>query len=50
MWKHAFSNPYRALRYDPLHSDELGKWAHHLWPLIKNELEGHKLSNDADQM
>ncbi|KAJ7318563.1 hypothetical protein DFH08DRAFT_714586, partial [Mycena albidolilacea] len=33
------SHPYAAYSYDTLHSDDLGKWGHHLWPLLLEELE-----------
>ncbi|KAI4294699.1 hypothetical protein K525DRAFT_290407 [Schizophyllum commune Loenen D] len=33
-WDIAFSDPYRALSYDTLHSDDLGKWGDHLWELL----------------
>ncbi|KAL1754470.1 hypothetical protein FB107DRAFT_275798 [Schizophyllum commune] len=33
-WDMAFSDPYRALSYDTLHSDDLGKWGDHLWELL----------------
>ncbi|KAL1740762.1 hypothetical protein HDZ31DRAFT_46862 [Schizophyllum fasciatum] len=33
-WNIAFSDPYRALTYDTLHSDDLGKWGAHLWELL----------------
>jgi hypothetical protein len=39
LWKFRFSDPYAAYSYDTLHSDDLGKWGHHLWPLLLDELE-----------
>ena len=32
-WSIANSDPYCAASYDMLHSDDLGKWGKHLWPL-----------------
>ncbi|KAJ7803091.1 hypothetical protein B0H14DRAFT_2384902, partial [Mycena olivaceomarginata] len=34
LWNFRFSDPYAAYLYDTLHSDDLGKWGHHLWPLL----------------
>ncbi|KAJ7827364.1 hypothetical protein B0H14DRAFT_3720925 [Mycena olivaceomarginata] len=34
-----FSDPYAAYSYDTLHSDDLGKWGHHLWPLLLDVIE-----------
>ncbi|KAJ7114378.1 hypothetical protein C8R44DRAFT_630272 [Mycena epipterygia] len=42
LWKFRFSDPYAAYSYDTLHSDDLGKWGHHLWPLLLEELENIK--------
>ncbi|KAJ6577876.1 hypothetical protein B0H19DRAFT_985472 [Mycena capillaripes] len=39
LWNFRFSDPYAAYSYDTLHSDNLGKWGHHLWPLLLDELE-----------
>lgn len=39
LWDVRFSDPYAAYSYDTLHSDDLGKWGHHLWPLLLDELE-----------
>ncbi|KAF8142215.1 hypothetical protein K438DRAFT_2114720 [Mycena galopus ATCC 62051] len=39
LWDIRFSDPYAAYSYDTLHSDDLGKWGHHLWPLLLDELE-----------
>jgi hypothetical protein len=39
LWNFRFSDPYAAYSYDTLHSDDLGKWGHHLWPLLLDELE-----------
>ncbi|KAJ7617483.1 hypothetical protein DFH06DRAFT_1062143 [Mycena polygramma] len=39
LWEFRFSDPYAAYSYDTLHSDDLGKWGHHLWPLLLKELE-----------
>jgi hypothetical protein len=33
-WYIKNSDPYLASSYDLLHSDELGKFGKHLWPLI----------------
>ncbi|KAJ7145980.1 hypothetical protein C8R44DRAFT_826977 [Mycena epipterygia] len=40
LWEFRFSDPYAAYSYDTLHSDDLGKWGHHLWPLLLEALEG----------
>ncbi|KAJ6451401.1 hypothetical protein C8R45DRAFT_1124863 [Mycena sanguinolenta] len=42
LWNFRFSDPYAAYSYDTLHSDDLGKWGHHLWPLLLEELENIK--------
>ncbi|KAJ7858830.1 hypothetical protein B0H14DRAFT_3085032 [Mycena olivaceomarginata] len=34
LWGFRFLDPYAAYSYDTLHSDDLGKWGHHLWPLL----------------
>ncbi|KAJ7092944.1 hypothetical protein B0H15DRAFT_938487 [Mycena belliarum] len=39
LWDFRFSDPYAAYSYDTLHSDDLGKWGHHLWPLLLDALE-----------
>jgi hypothetical protein len=39
LWDVRFSDPYSAYSYDTLHSDDLGKWGHHLWRLLLDELE-----------
>ncbi|KAJ7076269.1 hypothetical protein B0H15DRAFT_805714 [Mycena belliarum] len=39
LWDFRFSDPYAAYSYDTLHSDDLGKWGHHLWPLLLARLE-----------
>ncbi|KAJ7125922.1 hypothetical protein C8R44DRAFT_702274 [Mycena epipterygia] len=39
LWRFRFSDPYAAYSYDTLHSDDLGKWGHHIWPLLLDELE-----------
>ncbi|KAJ7769544.1 hypothetical protein B0H14DRAFT_3116658 [Mycena olivaceomarginata] len=42
LWNFRFSDPYAAYSYDTLHSDDLGKWGHHLWKLLLDELENLK--------
>ncbi|KAJ7874554.1 hypothetical protein B0H14DRAFT_3106742 [Mycena olivaceomarginata] len=42
LWDYRFSDPYAAYSYDLLHSDDLGKWGHHIWPLLLDVLEGLK--------
>ncbi|KAJ7760761.1 hypothetical protein B0H14DRAFT_3595391, partial [Mycena olivaceomarginata] len=42
LWDYRFSDPYAAYSYDLLHSDDLGKWGHHIWPLLLDMLEGLK--------
>jgi len=37
-WSIANSDPYRAVSYDTLHSDDIGKWGKHLWPLLLDVL------------
>ncbi|KII90328.1 hypothetical protein PLICRDRAFT_107314, partial [Plicaturopsis crispa FD-325 SS-3] len=39
LWGFRFSDPYAAYCYDTLHSDDLGKWGKHIWPLILDVLE-----------
>ncbi|EPQ53799.1 hypothetical protein GLOTRDRAFT_107062 [Gloeophyllum trabeum ATCC 11539] len=39
LWQFRFSDPYLAISYDTLHSDDLGKWGHHLWELLLRVLE-----------
>ncbi|KAJ7655541.1 hypothetical protein B0H17DRAFT_956309 [Mycena rosella] len=39
LWGFRFSDPYAAYAYDTLHSDDLGKWGHHIWPLLLEVLE-----------
>ncbi|KAJ7033038.1 hypothetical protein C8F04DRAFT_1396277 [Mycena alexandri] len=39
LWDYRFSDPYAAYSYGTLHSDDLGKWGHHLWPLLLEVLE-----------
>ncbi|KAJ7455773.1 hypothetical protein FB451DRAFT_1515464 [Mycena latifolia] len=39
LWDFRFSDPYAAYSYDTLHSDDLGKWGDHLWPLLLAQLE-----------
>ncbi|KAH9970785.1 hypothetical protein BGW80DRAFT_1438007 [Lactifluus volemus] len=42
LWDFQFSDPYRASSYDTLHSDDLGKWGKHMWPLVFDVLEDRK--------
>ena len=39
LWDFRFSDPYKALSYDTLHSDDLGKWGKHIWELLLQVLE-----------
>ena len=39
MWDFRFADPYKAISYDTLHSDDLGKWGKHLWELLLKVLE-----------
>ena len=39
LWAVQNSDPYKAYSYDTLHSDDLGKWGKHLWPLLLDILE-----------
>jgi hypothetical protein len=39
LWDFRFSDPYKAISYDTLHSDDLGKWGKHLWVLLLQVLE-----------
>ncbi|KAJ7166717.1 hypothetical protein C8R46DRAFT_996401 [Mycena filopes] len=39
LWAFRFSDPYAAYSHDTLHSDDLGKFGHHLWPLTLDVLE-----------
>ncbi|KAJ3488350.1 hypothetical protein NLJ89_g11626 [Agrocybe chaxingu] len=41
LWGFRFSDPYKAVSYDTLHSDDIGKWGKHLWPLLLAVLEKH---------
>lgn len=49
MWTFARSDPYHAYSYDSLHSDELGKWAHHLWPLVKDTISTSGWSSKVNE-
>ncbi|KAJ7264829.1 hypothetical protein C8J57DRAFT_1436238 [Mycena rebaudengoi] len=42
LWGFRFSDPYAAYSFDTLHSDDLGKWGHHIWPLLLDILKGMK--------
>ncbi|EJD36747.1 hypothetical protein AURDEDRAFT_139983 [Auricularia subglabra TFB-10046 SS5] len=44
LWDFAHSDPYAAYGYDLLHSDDLGKFGHHLWPLLRNWLKVNNLA------
>ncbi|KAJ7079647.1 hypothetical protein C8R43DRAFT_910083, partial [Mycena crocata] len=35
-WSLEGSDPYDAISYDTLHSDDTGKWGKHLWPLLQD--------------
>jgi hypothetical protein len=39
LWDFRFADPYKAVSYDTLHSDDLGKWGKHLWELLLKVLE-----------
>ncbi|EGN91960.1 hypothetical protein SERLA73DRAFT_66573, partial [Serpula lacrymans var. lacrymans S7.3] len=43
-WSLEYSDPYHSISYDKLHSDDLGKWGKHIWPLLLNVLveDGNK--------
>ncbi|KAG8769363.1 hypothetical protein FRC12_005001 [Ceratobasidium sp. 428] len=42
------TNPFQALSYDTLHNDDLGRWRHHLWKLLKSlVLEESKATIDT---
>ncbi|KAJ7899230.1 hypothetical protein B0H14DRAFT_2674128 [Mycena olivaceomarginata] len=47
MWNFRFSDPYQCVSYDTLHSDESGKWGHHLFPLFVDALTEHRLLSQA---
>lgn len=32
------TNVFQALSYDTLHTDDLGQWGKHLWPLLKENI------------
>ncbi|KAB5588055.1 hypothetical protein CTheo_8501 [Ceratobasidium theobromae] len=36
------TNVFHALSYDTLHTDDLGRWGKHLWPLLKEFLKVEK--------
>ena len=36
MWKFGHSDTYGSVGYDTLHSDDVGKIGHHLWPLVRD--------------
>ncbi|KIM72356.1 hypothetical protein PILCRDRAFT_93491 [Piloderma croceum F 1598] len=38
-WRLNNSDPYNASSYNTLHSDDSGKWGHHLWPLVLDVLQ-----------
>jgi hypothetical protein len=46
-WDIPMMNPYAAYSYDVLHRDDLGKFGHHLWPLILKHL---KNKGSADKL
>lgn len=33
------TDPFRALSYDTLHNDDLGRWGAHIWPVLKEIVE-----------
>ncbi|EGO29424.1 hypothetical protein SERLADRAFT_433403 [Serpula lacrymans var. lacrymans S7.9] len=37
-WSLHYLDPYLLVSYDKLHSDDLGKWGKHLWPLLLSVL------------
>lgn len=42
-WAVANSDPYKAVSYDTLHADDLGKWGKHLYSdVLVNQLEAMK--------
>ncbi|EGO31125.1 hypothetical protein SERLADRAFT_432782 [Serpula lacrymans var. lacrymans S7.9] len=49
-WSLDHSDPYCSISYDKLHSDDLGKWGKHIWPLLltvlaENGNKGHMARN-----
>jgi hypothetical protein len=49
LWDFRFLDPYAASSYDTLHSDELGKWGHHLWEVLLEVLEELKAKGSLAQ-
>ncbi|KAF8495052.1 hypothetical protein BU17DRAFT_72535 [Hysterangium stoloniferum] len=53
-WTIANSDPYSAVSYDTLHSDDLGKWGKHLFPkmveVLGNMKQGGKYSEFMSQI
>ncbi|KAF8523299.1 hypothetical protein BU17DRAFT_63874 [Hysterangium stoloniferum] len=53
-WTIANSDPYSAVSYDTLHSDDLGKWGDHLFPkmveVLCNMKQGGKFSEFMSQV
>lgn len=49
LWDFRFSDPYAASSYDTLHSDDLGKWGHHLWVLLLEVMEELKVKGSLAQ-
>ena len=39
LWDFCFADPYKAVSYNTLHSDDLSKWGKHLWVLLLKVLE-----------
>ncbi|CUA68688.1 hypothetical protein RSOLAG22IIIB_08058 [Rhizoctonia solani] len=42
------TNVFKALSYDTLHTDDLGRWGKHIWPLLKAQIqdEGSELFDE----
>ncbi|QRV94457.1 hypothetical protein RhiJN_22475 [Ceratobasidium sp. AG-Ba] len=44
------TNIFEALSYDTLHNNDLGRWGHHIWPMLKEELDKYhsSVTNEFD--
>ncbi|KZV62960.1 hypothetical protein PENSPDRAFT_590638 [Peniophora sp. CONT] len=49
LWEHRFSDPYRAYRYDKLHSCDEGIWGKHLYELLLKVLAHFGRTTDFTQ-
>lgn len=48
-WKFIHSDPYRALCFDPLHTNPLGLFGDHLWPEVQSLTTDREISTEVDR-